>query len=291
MTGVGERVVVCVGLLGRSGAGACPNLPQRRPGPGSTADESAEYQRFSFGALTRSGPLQQIRTNGAAACPGEGGQARRRWRRRPRTPPRAPGRAATGRTTTMRGAPAAEWDPRERRSVREHVTSCARSPLNPRARTSSRRSRGLSDVLAGRGAFSRVTRRSRGPDRGEDGPLDAEDPAGIASALRNAPCGPGPACAMRAQRDGVHSGSRRASPARRNQPALDSRDPTSHNASPGDITNSTPPGPASDSPGRRAAGPRRPGPPQRTATRSKSASATTSSCAQPASATCPAAEA
>ena len=188
----------------------------------------------------------------------------------------------------------------------------ASTSLNPRDRTSGRRSRGLSDVLAGRGTFSRVTRRSRGPDRGEDGPLDAEDPAGIASALRNAPCRPGPACAMRAQRDEIHPGSRRAIPARRNPPALDSRDPTSHNASPGDITNSTPPGPAPGSPtpkarparrasrssswhptppGRRAAGTRRPGPPQRTATRSKSASATTSSCAPPASATCPAAEA
>ena len=70
MTGVGERVVVRVGLLGRSGAGACPNLLQRRPGPGSTADESAEYQRFSFGAPARSGPLWQIWTNGAAAGPG-----------------------------------------------------------------------------------------------------------------------------------------------------------------------------------------------------------------------------
>ena len=42
--------VVWVGLLGRPGVEACPNLPQRRPGPGSAADESAEYQRFSSGA-------------------------------------------------------------------------------------------------------------------------------------------------------------------------------------------------------------------------------------------------
>ena len=59
---------------------------------------------------------------------------------------------------------------------------------------------------------------------------------------------PGPACAMRSQRDEIHPGSRRAIPARRNQPALDPRDPTSHNASPGDITNSTPPVPAPGSP-------------------------------------------
>jgi len=55
-----------VGLVGRAGAGSCPNLLQRRPGPGSAARRSAEYQRFSSGAPARSGPLQQIRTNGAA---------------------------------------------------------------------------------------------------------------------------------------------------------------------------------------------------------------------------------
>ena len=64
--------VVRVGLLGRLGAGSCPNLLQRRPGPGSAADESAEYQRFSSGAPARSGPLQQIWTNDAAAGLSEG---------------------------------------------------------------------------------------------------------------------------------------------------------------------------------------------------------------------------
>ena len=53
---------------------------------------------------------------------------------------------------------------------------------------------------------------------------------------------PGPACEMRAQLTGIHPGSRRASPARRNQPALTLHKHTSHNASPGDITESTPPG-------------------------------------------------
>ena len=52
---------------------------------------------------------------------------------------------------------------------------------------------------------------------------------------------PGPACATRARRDAVRPASRRASPARRNPPALDPRDPTWRNASPGDITESTPP--------------------------------------------------
>ena len=57
---------------GWSGAGACPNLLQRRPGPGPTARGSAEYQRFFSRAPARWGPLQQIRTNRAAADPREG---------------------------------------------------------------------------------------------------------------------------------------------------------------------------------------------------------------------------
>ena len=51
-----------VGLLGRSGVGSCPNLPQRRSGPGWVAEETAEYQRFFSRAPTRSGPLWQIWT-------------------------------------------------------------------------------------------------------------------------------------------------------------------------------------------------------------------------------------
>ena len=64
----GVRVVL-VGLLGRPGAGSCPNLPQRRFGLGSAAEETAEYQRFSSGVSARSGPLWQIWTTGAAAGP------------------------------------------------------------------------------------------------------------------------------------------------------------------------------------------------------------------------------
>ena len=63
----GGTEAVRVGLLGRSGAGACPNLLQRRPGPGSAAKEIAEYQRFSSGTPVRSGPLQQIWTTCTAA--------------------------------------------------------------------------------------------------------------------------------------------------------------------------------------------------------------------------------
>ena len=68
--------VVLVGLLWRSGSGACPNLLQRRPGPGSAAIRTAEYQRFFSGAPARSGPLQQIWTNRAAMDPGMGGTGR-----------------------------------------------------------------------------------------------------------------------------------------------------------------------------------------------------------------------
>ena len=72
MARVGGRGMLRVGLLGRSGAGACPNLLQRHPGPGSAARRSAEYQRFFSGTPARSGPLQQIWTNGAATGPGRG---------------------------------------------------------------------------------------------------------------------------------------------------------------------------------------------------------------------------
>ena len=49
-------------------------------------------------------------------------------------------------------------------------------------------------------------------------------------AVRTGRRGPGPACAMRVQRDAVHPASRRASPARHNPPALDPREPVWRNA-------------------------------------------------------------
>ena len=87
----GASAVVRVGLLGRLGAGSCPNLLQRRPGPGSAARRSAEYQRFSSVVPARSGPLQQIWTTCAPAGPS--------------------GRAAARRMATTTGTP-----------TREHVT-------------------------------------------------------------------------------------------------------------------------------------------------------------------------
>ena len=86
-------------------------------------------------------------------------------------------------------------------------------------------------IEAGEAILARV---SGGPRRAA-----GREPAGIATTSRDEP---GPACVMRAQRNGIHPTSRHASPARRNPSALDPRDPTWHNASPGDITKSTPPG-------------------------------------------------
>ena len=86
---------VRMGLLGRSGAGACPDLLQRRSGPGEAANESAEYQRFFSRAPARSGPLQQIWTNGAPADPcADGGPGDHPDPRAgpPRTGPRLPAR-------------------------------------------------------------------------------------------------------------------------------------------------------------------------------------------------------
>ena len=61
-----------VGLLGRSEMGTCPDLLQRRSGPGSAARRSAEYQRFFSHASARPGSLQQIRTTGATRVLAEG---------------------------------------------------------------------------------------------------------------------------------------------------------------------------------------------------------------------------
>ena len=99
--GMDGRGVVLVGLLGRSGAGVCPNLPQRRLAAVSAAKKSAEYQRFFSRAPARSGPLWQIWTTRVAANPREGRHGPVGGRDRPlggppqagRRPQRAPRRA------------------------------------------------------------------------------------------------------------------------------------------------------------------------------------------------------
>ena len=161
-----------------------------------------------------------------------------------------------------------------RRAPRPHRRAGAGAPPGSRDHHSTReggrrdRRAAREDVcqghdLAGRPAISR-TRPGRdgtgtgpgptttpGPTPGWRGPGPGRPRPGPAcvncrSAQRNPGAGagadPGPACAMRARRDTVHPASRRASPARRNPPALDPREPTSHNASPGDITRTTPRG-------------------------------------------------
>ena len=160
--------------------------------------------------------------------------------------------------------------------VQRHLSG----PSGPAASRHARRRPTMQDDRQGRSGVGRgavpTTGPSPRPSRStsskpplNDLPAPGGSPAGIATVLRDAPpgagpagtcppteisatgralgrgpgrCGPGPACVMRAQRDGVHPGSRRASSARRNPPALDSCEPASHNASPGDIANSTPPG-------------------------------------------------
>ena len=114
---VGRRWGEAGGTPVASRSGACPNLLQRPLVTGSAANKSAEYQRSSSRAPARSGPLQQIWTTGAAD---------------------RSGRVAARRTTTTMGTP---------------TTSTS---LNPRARTSGRRARGLSDVLEGYPAISRT---------------------------------------------------------------------------------------------------------------------------------------
>ena len=118
-----------VGLLKRSGAGACPNLLQRRPATGSTTRRSAEYQRFFSRAPARSGPLQQIWTNGAASGPSPRG-----------------GRRLDGDHDEH---PDGRMGSRERRPV-------ASTSLDPRARLLEVRARGSSDVLGGYPTISRT---------------------------------------------------------------------------------------------------------------------------------------
>ena len=140
------------------------------------------------------------------------------------------------------------------------ITRSARSSLNPRERLPGVRSRGLSDDLGVYPAISWVTRRSRHPPRPDETPRARTIVPGEKGSLKNALSGPAHAprappdtalrlahvedraYVMRAQRDRIHPGSRHASPARQNPPRRDSREPTSHNSSSGDMTNSTPPG-------------------------------------------------
>ena len=134
-------------------------------------------------------------------------------------------------------------DPRTRRRT-GRAARVARSSGDPRDRIPGRRSRGSRHVLA------------EPTETGWDGAgIWLARVVGPEAVRAESGAGQFPACVMRAQRDAVHPASRRASPARHNPPALDSCEPASHNASPGDITNSTPPGLAPGSSGGDAPGP------------------------------------
>ena len=132
-----------MGLLGRAGAGTCPNLLQRRSVSRSAARRSAEYQRFFSRDPARSEPLQQIWTTFRRGPSGKGGRESdcdHDGHPDDRTGPReglggvvAPG--AQGATTGR---------------------ARASTSLNPRERTSSRRARGLSGDLAGYPTCSRT---------------------------------------------------------------------------------------------------------------------------------------
>ena len=200
-----------MGLLGRSGAGACPNLLQRGSGPGSAARRSAEYQRFAFYASARSGPLQQIWTTRAAA--GSDGDHKQVPRRALRTR-----KCSSNRHSRVQNAPL-EIEMHISTSRGPAITSWASAaPAPPRSISGDPVRRGAAILISSEA----VVRRS-------------------GSARSWAGADPSPACAMRAQRNGIPPTSRRASPARQNPPALNPREPASHNAIPGDITKTTPP--------------------------------------------------
>ena len=212
--GMDGRGVVLAGLLWRSGVGACPNLPQRRPGPGSAAKKSAEYQRFFSRAPARSGPLWQIWTTLAAADPREPpGRAPRtgRW------PGQASGRAAPGRATTTTGTPASERGPQ--------ATETA-SPDDPRRRNVHFALESAVPTVILECKMHLSTR--KGPaaaaaDRDDD-PAVHDDPDLQAATS-------GEKGSMRAQLAKIHLSSHDVSSARQNPPQLDSCELSSHDVS------------------------------------------------------------
>ena len=129
--GMGGHVMVLVGLLGRPGAGACQNLPQRRPAAVSAANETAEYQRFSSRVPARWGVFVADLDNPRRRGPPEGVP---RAGRRPRRAPRRANRAHRPRRRLPRMPPDAET-----------CTSHSKVQLQPsfsRAKCTSRRGRG-----------------------------------------------------------------------------------------------------------------------------------------------------
>ena len=223
MARTGGSGVVRMGLLGRSGAGACPNLLQRGSGPGLAARRSAEYQRFAFYTSARSGPLQQIWTNSAAAG-SDSDHDERSDRLAGPAPPRAPKRALRTRKCSSNRRSRVQNAPLESEmhiSTSRGPATASRAPVAPAP------PRSISGDPVRRGAAILVSSEAVARRSG--------------SARSWAGADPSPACAMRARRNEIHLGSRHASSARQNPPALNPREPASHNAIPGDITKTTPP--------------------------------------------------
>ena len=136
--GMGGHVMVLVGLLGRPGAGACQNLPQRRPAAVSAANETAEYQRFSSRVPARWGAFVADLDNPRRREPPEGAP---RAGRRPRRAPRRANRAHRPRRRPPRMPPDAET-----------CTSHSKVQLQPSfssAECTSRRGRGRRRDLRG----------------------------------------------------------------------------------------------------------------------------------------------
>ena len=202
MVRMSGRAVVRVGLLGRTRAGACPNLVPRRCAAGSAARRSAEYQRFYSSAPARWGPLQQIWTNRAAAGPGRGAAGSDGDH----------GRCPDVHFALESAVPTVILECKMHHS-RAKCTSRRAGDRRPRPGHRRPRPRpGASPVTLREGAQRSLPHRKQWP-----GGRDRRDPGPAQTRTRLAPCEPGAtkstsARAMRAQRDEIRLRSIRASP-------------------------------------------------------------------------------
>ena len=200
-----------------AGARMCPNLLQRRLGPGSAARRSAEYQRFSSRTPMESRPLQQIWTTGATADLSEAAgvappdrkiihRAVMRVRDAGTAPPSP---SSSPLTPTPSPSPTISPGPRPRDRRCTAPTGCRRRRPGPPSAGPTRTS---------------APEPPAAPEPAQTRRRSWTTALTVSSRLPGRP-EPGPACAMRAQRDAVHPASRRASPARQNPAVLDPRDP------------------------------------------------------------------
>ena len=192
----------------------CPNLPQRPRSSRSAGEESLIFRASSHGRSRSGAPLWQIWTR---PRPGPS--------REPHPHHPAPAHPRQHVDPDPRTAHAAG----EARIRRPRNRNTGGGAVGSGLTTASGES--VHEKAAGVGRDGGT---AEGPDRDRVTRLTGAIPANRRS--------PEPACAMRARRDAVRPASRRASPARHDPSALDTRERASHNASPGDITRTTPPG-------------------------------------------------